>query len=192
MANNAVNLITDGFGGAFSPVFNKVLLAVVILLIGFVAGKIAGLIVKRLLSGISVDKHIRNAGVKLSVERFLGGVVSFVIYVITLLISLNTLGLTSTIITIITLGILFILGVSLLLAIKDFFPNMISGIRIRTSGLFHEGDAVKIKEVKGIIKHVGLLETRLMTDHHEEIIIPNALFIKRRIFVDHKHKMKKK
>ena len=165
----------------FNPLLNRIMLAVVIMLVGFIAGKLLGLLVRRFLSEIQFDKHLRNMGVKLSLERSLGSILSFIIYVVTLFLSINTLGLTSTIVTLLMLAIVFVFVISFLLAVKDFFPNLMSGLRIKISKVFSVGDDVQIREVKGRITHVGLLETRLVTEHKEEIIIPNALFTKRKI-----------
>jgi small-conductance mechanosensitive channel len=168
-------------GFVFSPLFSKLVLAVFILLLGFIAGRVIGLLVKRFLAEIQFDKHLRNIGIKMSLERLVAGALSFVIYAFTVFLTLDTLGLTSTIVTIILIGIVFVVVVSFLLAIRDFFPNLLSGLRIRFMHLFEVGDEVQIKEVKGRITSISLLETRLVTSFKEEIIIPNALFIKRKI-----------
>ena len=181
-------LVEGGVSLFFSPILSKVALAVFILLFGFIAGRILGLLARRLLSEIQVDKRFRSAGVRLPFERVAGSTISIMIYIITIIVSLDTLGLTSTIITIILVGIVFILGVSFLLAVKDFFPNLLSGIRIRLLNLFEEGDYIQIREVKGTIKGVGLLESRIITSYREEIIIPNSIFIKRKILVKKKRK----
>jgi small-conductance mechanosensitive channel len=180
-----------GFGQGvdlvFNPVFSRLVLAVFILLLGFIAGRVLGLLVKRLLSDVSFDKRLRVVGIKVSFERLLSSGLSILIYVVTVFLSLNTLGLTSTIVTIIILGLVFVVVVSFLLAIKDFFPNLLSGLRLKVLKPFSPGDEVQIKEVKGVIKSVGLLETRILTHFKEEIIIPNALFTKRKILVKKKN-----
>lgn len=181
LSNNT--LVQEGANFVLNPLLSRLVLAVFILLLGFILGRVFGLLVRRLLSDIQADKHLRSIGVKTSLERLLGGSVSIIIYIVTIILSLNTLGLTSTIVTIIILGLVFVVVVSFLLAVKDFFPNLFSGIKLRLDDSFHVGDEIQIREVQGRITALGLLETRIMTKHKEEIIIPNALFTKRKIIV---------
>lgn len=181
LSNNS--LVKEGANVIFSPLLSRLILAVFILLLGFILGRVLGLLVRRLLSDIQVDKHLRNMGVKASLERLVGNAISIIIYIATVVISLNTLGLTSTIVTIIILGLVFVVVISFLLAVKDFFPNAISGVKLMVTDAFKVGDDIQIREVQGTITAIGLLETRLKTKHNEEIIIPNALFTKRRIIV---------
>jgi small-conductance mechanosensitive channel len=76
-----------------------------------------------------------------------------------------------------------VIAVSFILAVKDLFPNLFTGLRIRIRKLFSEGDEVQIKELKGRVVNVGLLETRIKTLSDEEVIIPNSFFNKRRVIV---------
>jgi small conductance mechanosensitive channel len=177
----------EQIGFVFNRLFSRLVLAVFILFLGFIIGRVLGLLVRRLLSDVQFDRHLRNIGVRFSLERLAAGGLSIIIYVATIFFALNTLGLASTVITIILFGIIFIVGISFLLAIRDFFPNLLSGMRIKLAHLFEVGDEVQIKEVKGKISRIGLLETRLITSFKEEIIIPNALFIKRKIIVRKRH-----
>ncbi|MBN2141917.1 mechanosensitive ion channel [Candidatus Woesearchaeota archaeon] len=166
-----------------NPLFSRLILAVFILLLGFIAGRVVGLFVKRILSDIQLDKHVRKVGIKVSIERFLARSLSFVIYFITIILTLDTLALTSTFVTIMLLGLVFLVLISFMLAVKDFFPNLIAGVRIRLKDLFDVGDLIQIKEVKGKVVQFGLLETKLVTSFKEEVIIPNALFTKRKMIV---------
>jgi small-conductance mechanosensitive channel len=177
------SILIKGVGASLSPVINKLALAVFILLLGFIAGRVLGLLAYRLLSGLALDKRLRRLGFKVSFERLISWLVSSAIYALTLFLSLNALGLTSTIVTFASLGILFTVGISFLLALKDFFPNLLAGLRIKLSGFFHAGDDIIIREVKGRVSAVGLLETRIELSSSEEVIVPNALFIKRKILV---------
>ena len=173
-------------GGAISnlsPIISKVLYAVLILLVGFILGRVVGLLARRFLVDIQLGKHLRNIGIKVPFERFVGSILSFLIYLITLFFALNTLGLTSALVTIILAGIFFVVLVSFLLAVKDFFPNLISGFRIKLGHMFEPGDEIQIREVQGVITRVGWIDSALLTKHKEEIIIPNSIFTKRKIVV---------
>ncbi|MBN1792635.1 mechanosensitive ion channel family protein [Candidatus Woesearchaeota archaeon] len=174
----------DGSGLALNPLFSRIMLALFILLAGFIVGRLLGLLVRRILVDVKFDRHLKYLGVRVPVERFLGSSISFLIYLATIFLTLNTLALTSTILTLVAFGIVFVVIVSFLLAIKDFFPNLFAGARIKMSDLFQEGDEIKILEVRGKVVVIGFLETKLITALKEEVIIPNVLFVKRKLIVN--------
>jgi small conductance mechanosensitive channel len=188
---NETGVVVGGFAENvnyfINPFLTKIVLSAIILLVGFIVGKLAGSIVRRLLSDIHLDKRARHfTNIKFSLEKFIGNILSYIIYLVTIIWSLNVLGLTSAIVTIIAVAIIFIIAGSFLLAIKDFFPNLLSGLRLKMRKPFQEGDEIQIREVKGIVKSVGFFETKLLTSFKEDVIIPNAIFNKRQVIVRRK------
>jgi len=192
--NESLEVLT-GVTNKVNPVLSKIVIAVLILLIGLIIGKLIGNLIRRALNEVQLDKYLRIAtGFKLSLEKLLSSFVSYFIYFIAIIMSLNSLGLTTAILNMISAAIIIIIVVSFILAIKDFFPNFIAGIMIRTKKIFNEGDVIQIKEVRGRITSIGFLETKLLTPTKEEVIIPNSLFNKRQITIIRKKfsKIKKK
>lgn len=183
--------VVSGVSQTVNPVLSKIVIAVLILLTGLIIGKLLGTLIKRLLNEVRVDKHARAKGFKFSLEKTAGNLVSYIIYLIAIILSLNRLGLTSAILAIIAGLIAIVILVSLILSIRDLFPNLFAGMRIRVKKLFSEGDEIQIKEVSGKITSLGFLETRIKTSSDEEIIIPNALFNKRQVVVRKKPLAKK-
>jgi len=189
--NQSLEVITD-VGEKVSPVLSNIVIAVLILLLGLIIGKLIGNLIRRALNEVQLDKHFRTAvRVRFSIEKFIANLVSYIIYFIAVIMSLNKLGLTTVIITIITAIIVLVIVLSFLLAIRDFFPNLLGGARIKTKKIFKEGDDVQIREVRGRITYSGLLETRLITPYDEEVIIPNSIFNKRQVIVRRKSSDKK-
>ncbi|KYK26844.1 hypothetical protein AYK26_04640 [Euryarchaeota archaeon SM23-78] len=192
---DAVNESIEAISGVtdtFTPVLSKIVIAILILLIGLILGKLIGNIVRRALNEVKLDKHLRTvAGFRFSLEKIIANFVSYFIYFIAVVMSLNSLGLTTAVLNMIAAAIIIIVVVSFLLAIKDFFPNFIAGIMIKSKKMFNEGDVVQIKEVKGRITSIGFLETRLLTAQKEEVIIPNSIFNKREVIIKRKAFRKK-
>lgn len=175
--------VVNGVSNTVSPQLSRIVIAILILLIGLIIGKLAGLIIKRVLNEVRLDKHIKARGFKFPIEKFISNIVSYVIYVIAVIMSLNRLGLTTAILTIIAGIIALVVLVSFALSVRDFFPNFFTGLRIKMRKLFSEGDEIQIKEVAGKITSLGFLETRIKTSSNEEIIIPNSIFNKRQVVV---------
>nr|MCK4930309.1 mechanosensitive ion channel [Nanoarchaeota archaeon] len=193
---NAVNESLEVISGVtekVSPLLSKIVIAILILLIGLIIGKLIGNLIRRALNEVQLDKHLRTVvGLKFSLEKIVGNFVSYFIYFMAIVMSLNSLGLTTAILNMISAAIIVIVIVSFILAIKDFFPNFIAGIMIRSKKVFNEGDVIQIKEVRGRITSIGFLETKLLTPNKEEVIIPNSIFNKRQITIVRKKYSKKK
>ncbi|MBN2459533.1 mechanosensitive ion channel [Candidatus Woesearchaeota archaeon] len=183
--NQSLEMI-DGVSNAFSPLISNIVVAVLILLLGLIIGKLSGNLVRRALNEVQLDKSLRSAvKIKFSVEKAIGSLVSYMIYFVAVILSLNKLGLTAAIITILAFIIVLIITISFLLTVRDFFPNLLGGMRIK-NGMFSEGDEIQIREVKGKVISSGFLETRIMTPYKEEVIIPNSVFNKRQVIVRRK------
>jgi len=178
--------VVSGVSNAVSPQLSNIVIAILILLIGLIIGKLAGLIIKRVLNELRLDKHIKARGFNFPIEKFISNIASYVIYVIAVIMSLNRLGLTTAILTIIAGIIALVILVSFALSVRDFFPNLFTGLRIKLNKLFSEGDEIQIKEVTGKVIALGYLETRIKTSSNEEIIIPNSIFNKRPVVVKKK------
>jgi len=190
--NESLEVIT-GVSDKVTPILSKIVVAVLILLMGLILGKLLGNLIRRALNEIQLDKHLRTtAGLRLSLEKIISSFVSYFIYFIAIVMSLNSLGLTTAILNMISAAIIIIIVVSFILAVKDFFPNFMAGILIKNKKMFNQGDTVQIKEVRGRIISIGFLETRLLTPSKEEVIIPNSIFNKRQVIIKRRAPLKKK
>ena len=190
--NESIGVIT-GVSDKVTPILSKIVVAVLILLMGLILGKLLGNLIRRALNEIQLDKHLRTTtGFKFSLERIISSFVTYFIYFIAVVMSLNSLGLTTAILNMISAAIIVIIVVSFIMAVKDFFPNFMAGMRIKNKKMFNEGDLIQIKEVRGSIVSVGFLETHLLTSDKEEVIIPNSIFNKRQVTITRTPAKKKK
>ncbi len=184
---NESAVIINEVSRTINPLISKIVIAVIILLVGLIIGKLLGNLIRKTLNEVELDKHVRSAvGFRWSMEKGISSIISYFIYLVSIILSLNSLGLTTAILVVISVVIVFIITLSFLLAIKDFFPNLLAGIRIRMRQLFSVGDEIQIKEVKGTVITIGYMETRLRTHFKEEVIIPNSIFNKRQIIIKKK------
>ncbi len=164
------------------PVFSKIIIAVIILLIGLIIGKILGNVLQKILFEFQLNKWIKQiTGLRIRFEEFIGTVVSYGIFFIAIIFSLDILQLTTIIVQTLGMLILFIIIMSFILSIKDFLPNLISGLIITSKKLIQEGDLIELGSVKGKVLHVELLETKLMTTHDDVLYIPNSMITNQKI-----------
>jgi len=167
----------------FSMFLGKLVVAVVILLVGFIIGRVSERVIQKLLHELEVDRLMKRTGIKFSLETVLSSLIAYLIYFIAVIMALNQLGLTTIILYIILGGIIVLIIVSTILAIKDYIPNMIAGFLIFRKDMFKEGQRVKIRSTEGRVKRIGLVETEILTKKGDKIFIPNSLMIKSEVIV---------
>jgi small-conductance mechanosensitive channel len=152
--------------------------ALVVLLIGFVVGKLIGRIFTTLLHEFELNKILKSAGIKRPLEGMLGSLVSYLIYFVAIIMALNQLQIVSVVLYIILITVIVVLVISFLLSIKDFLPNFFAGLFIYRHGLIKEGDNIKILDTKGKVVQISLTETRLETKEKDIVFIPNSMLTK--------------
>ena len=158
----------------YSDTFIKLLSAFLILIIGLILGQVASNIIKRLLKGLEINKVLEEQlKIKVQLERYLGGFIKYLIYFITVILVLNRIGVSTKVLQIILIIVLAIVIIFVVLAFKDWLPNLISGFYIIKSGKIKKDDIIKIKGVSGKVIQVSLLETKIETNNNEVIFIPN-------------------
>ncbi|HLD88726.1 MAG TPA: mechanosensitive ion channel domain-containing protein [Candidatus Nanoarchaeia archaeon] len=175
---NAYNLLK----ALFSGVLQDFIIAVLIILIGFIIGKILGKLIEKMMNEFEVDRFLRNVGnIRIRLSELVGTMVSFLIYFTAIILALNQLKLTSAVLKWIALAVVVAVIISLALSLKDFLPNVIAGIYLAAKKILEAGDIIKIKEVEGEIKRIGLVETIVEIRSGDSIYIPNVLLIKSEI-----------
>jgi len=181
-----INQTTVYLDVIFSQLFTKLIVAVVILLIGFVIARIVGKLTQKILHEIELNRIIKKAGLELELEDLLSNISTYLIYFFTIIWALNSMGLTTTILNMVSAAFLILIIISIILAIKDFFPNLISGFFIYRKGLIKVGDKIKIDNMKGTVKKITLIETEIKTSSGDVIYIPNSTITKKEVLVKKK------
>ena len=181
-----LNNTTTYLNVLFEQLFTKFIVAVVILLIGFVIARIVGKLTSKLLHEIELNNILKKAGVKFELEDLLSHAATYFIYFITVIWALNALGLTTTILNMISAAFLVLIIISILLAVKDFVPNMISGFFIYSKNIIKPGDKIKIDNMSGTVEKISLVETEIKTSSGDMIHIPNSTLTKKEIIIKKK------
>ena len=151
------------------------LTAAIIILIGFIIGKASQKILKKSFKEIGLNKILREiTGVKISIEEIITYFVMYFIYFISIVMALRHLGIATDVLNVISIVIIVLIGIFILLSIKDFIPNVMSGIIIYQKGIVKKGEIISFNNIIGKVTEVTLLETRLETKKGDIIIVPNA------------------
>jgi small conductance mechanosensitive channel len=162
-------------------------LSLVIVLIGFILGRFAGKIARRMFSALEIGDSLERAGIHGDPEIILEQIVRYVIYIATIILALNQLGITPVVLNIIFAGIIAVIIIAVFLSMKDFIPNLISGMYILAIKKIAVKDTITVNGVKGTVSEISLVETTLKNNGHK-IIIPNSTITKSQIKIHGKKK----
>jgi len=183
MQNSTLSSISSYTEILLGQLFGKLILALIILLIGFIFGRVIGKILHRILHEIQLDKTLKKTNIHFALEKTISNIVTYFIYFISLIWALNELGLTTTVLNMISAAALILIILSILLAIKDFIPNIISGFYIYQGSILKEGQKISIDNLEGTIRSISLLETQIETSKGDTIHIPNSVITKKEFIV---------
>lgn len=167
-------------------IMNNIAAAVIVLLIGFILGRVLGRLTLKGLHEAEINRFLKKAKIKFPLEEFVSKAVEYVLYFLAIIMALEQLGLSTYALYLVAAAALAILILAFFLGIKDFIPNFIAGVRLHHKKYFKVGDTITIGTVSGRVKELGLLETKLITRSKDIIHIPNSHLLK------HELKVKKK
>ena len=153
--------------------------AIVILLVGLVVGRFLGNLTKKLLHELELDRLLKEqTRFKIPLEQFLGSLVKFIVYFVAIIFALDQLGLQTAILNVILAIILISLVVFMILAIKDFIPNLVAGLILHQKRNIKAGEKIEVNNIEGEVINVTLVETKLRTKSGDMVYIPNSVLTK--------------
>ncbi len=168
----------DLLSSKLSDITLNLIAAVVILLIGLVIGRFLGNLTRKVLHELELDRLLKEqTRFKVPLEQFLGSIVKFIIYFIAIIFALNQLGLRTAILNIILIIILVTLVIFIILSVKDFIPNLVSGLILHQKRNIRPGERIEVNNIEGEIINVTLVETKLRTKNGEIVYVPNSILM---------------
>ncbi len=158
--------------------FYNIIASIVILIVGFAVGILAKRLVYKILKEIELNQVMKKIGIIYDIESILSYITMYLIYLITIIISLNQIGITSIVLYLVLSGVLMLLVLTFLVGLKDVIPNFIGCLYLHKNVNVREGRKIDIKEISGVVERIGYLETEIRTDNGDLLYVPNSLFIK--------------
>jgi small conductance mechanosensitive channel len=187
------SLFFNGQEGIIIPLWGilfHIIIAIVITVVGFFLGRTFGRVARGIVERLDLTKNLDEAGVKFEPEMFAENVVKYIIYIGTSIVALNYLGITPIIFNIIFIAIIIIVVIAIFLSLKDFVPNILSGIYVISVNKIRKGDHIQVKDISGTVIEISLTETTLKNNGNK-IIIPNSVVMKNMIIVKPARKKRK-
>ncbi len=159
----------------YTDILIRILSAFLILILGTIATQIFSNILRKFIRGTEITKTLEEQlKLKLPLENYLSSFLKYLIYFVTIIIVLNQLGIPTKTLQIILIVLIILIAIFIILAFKDWLPNLISGFYVLRTQKVEKGDIIKIKGIKGKVIQVNLLETKIETNNNEVIFIPNS------------------
>ncbi|PIN76494.1 hypothetical protein COV17_02215 [Candidatus Woesearchaeota archaeon CG10_big_fil_rev_8_21_14_0_10_36_11] len=157
--------------------------AIAILIIGFALGILIKKVLYRILHEIELNNGMAKVGITYNLEKGVSSIISYIIYLVTIVMFLDQLGLRSIVLYIIVGAVLMIIILTILVGVKDIVPNFVAWFLLQRKGRIKEGKRVEIKEISGTVEKVGYLETEIRTERGDTLYVPNNLFIKSKFWI---------
>ena len=164
---------------------NKIIIVLVIILFGFIIGKIVESILRRVLAGLNTDEYLTKIfKARRNYARAIRRTIVRIIYLITILIALEYLSIVMPVLYGLLLCAIIVIIVSLVLVGIDIVPNLTARSLIRHKR-FGIGDEITVIDRTGVlhgtIADITLLEVQLKRRNGDVIFIPNAVFLKDKV-----------
>ena len=145
----------------------KIILAVVLLVVGFVLASLVSKIMCKAMKRQKVDFAVYNFIAKIT--RFVIRI-TFILIALSMFIKINSL-----------IAALSAAGVAIGLGLQDSVSQFASGVQILINHPFKAGDYVEIGGEGGFVSEIGFMTTIITSYDNKRIIIPNSDITKNRI-----------
>jgi len=152
------------YGILASGLFRKFCTALIILVVGILAIRIIGKILKKALEKSKLEK---------AAHILITSLAKTALYILLSLIVASTLGIDVTSIV----ALASVLTLALSLALQNMVSNIIGGFTILYTQPFHSGDYVEIAGQSGTVQEINMSYTKLTTPDNKVISIPNSAVV---------------
>lgn len=185
MAINDVLSWASGFSSRFADYLSAIVIALVILLLGFIIARIADRSMQKLLLRADFDTRMaRLFRRRLNYARGLRVTIVRILYLATVLIALERIGASGIAVMLVAGALALIALLSLIVAGIDVIPNLLARAELNRRGI-GAGDLVELLSesgtVKGRIVDITLTDVHLRRAGGDLLFIPNAAFLSNRL-----------
>jgi len=165
--------------GSLNDMVLRLGFAILTFLAGFVIGKLVEKFVYKVLHEIELNKLIKdNFKIAFNAEHFISTVLAYSIYFLSLVASLEQIGLANIIMYMVSLTIVLLILISFFLTVRDFFPNFVAGMYLFKKENLEVGKYVEVGDIKGKLIHVDLMQIKVQLKNEDVILIPNSSAVK--------------
>jgi hypothetical protein len=150
---------------------SNIVAGLIIIGVGILIADILAKLGRKVVIGFEINKFIT----KFPINDLVSSSVRFLVYVIAIVWGVFQMGIEWIVLIIVGFGVLLFLIWKGVLCLRDFIPNYIAYSKLKMK----KGKTFSFKGVKGRVKAIGRLESRILTEDKEILYIPNKLFLRK-------------
>lgn len=139
----------------------KLLGAIIVLVVGIVIIKFLMNILKKAFAKSKLDPIC---------HKFILSLLKITLYILLFIITLSMLDVPMTSLV----ALLSVAGLAVSLAVQGSLANLAGGFILLFTKPFKVGDFIELESVSGTVKHINILQTKLLTFDNKAIFIPNG------------------
>lgn len=160
LTENSSDVITDVLS-YLKRSLPLIIMALVILAVGFLISKLIAKI---------VGKAVSKSNVNGAAKSFLVSLIKIILYIAVIIMALSVLKVPmSSIITILGAA-----GLAISLALQSCLSNLSGGFIILFTKPFTTGDIIELEETVGTVRDIGIFYTKLITFDGKTVFLPNG------------------
>ncbi len=170
------------------PAITNGIVAIIVILLGFVAGKIIERLWSKVCEQIELDKAFRSfTGLRIDISRLSSRILAYFVYMVFIIMALRILGIATTVLTLLSIIVGLAMIVFVFFGVSDLCANFLAGLYVRLTHKLHIGDHIVVKEhgINGKIAHITLVAIHLSSSS-ETVVVPYMLLLKSKITCTHK------
>lgn len=157
---------------SINDVLTKIITFIIIILLGLIISKVVSNLFRKLIKEFEVTKVLKKADIKFNPNKFIPSLSKYFIYLLTIIIALNAIGITKIVVRIIVSFSLSVLIIYILISVKDLIPNWYNGLKVKRK--YKVGDKIKYKNIEGKIIYMNSVELQVQSKK-EVIYLPYKL-----------------
>jgi hypothetical protein len=159
-------------------IINQISLSILILLFGFIIGKVLGKLTTLFFRKFSI-KRIKLFSLNISLKKVIPSFISYLTYIAAIIISLNYSGILDFVVYIILFLFCVVIIFSVFASLKELMPNFVAYLKLKKNQNFKVHKKILIEDVLGEISKISISDIKIITKSGDEIHIPSKLFLKK-------------
>src|SRR3989338_597601 len=164
-----VNETVTGVVATTKSYISLIVEGVIILLVGFGLGILAQKLLAKILKEVELNQIMSKVGVTYNLEKWISAIVSYVIYLVSIVIFLENLNIASVVVYLLLGAVLMLLVLTLIVGLKDVIPNFVAWLVLQKDEKITVGRRVEVKEIEGRGEKIGYLETEIKTEQGDTL-----------------------
>ena len=155
----------------------RLVLAFVVFSLGTIGASIAKRLVEKILHDSNVNRALAVLNIPYNLEKILGVLAFYLIYIITAIVVLWLLGIASFVLWALLLLLAIVTALSAAAFAKDLLPNLQGWYQLRRARKVLVGSEISLPQISGTVEKVRLIETLVRGPSGDLLHVPNRLFL---------------